>query len=722
MTGMRSASAFALLTLLFTGCLDDEPISSGDAGNTTDAGDLGTIYDRLGGEETVRRVVSGLILDVDADPRINGFFLNASVDRARLERCLVKFMTAATGGPASYPGPGEGADSDGCRNMTESHAGLGISTNDFADLAEHLINQLREEGARESDIGRIQTALAPVAEQIVENPDNNETIYLRMLRKPGVEQVIDDFLTRVLANPAINGYFLNDPLDTGRLATCLIRQVCQATGGPCVYGQEVGSELYTEPCKDMRSVHERFNISTADFNDLAVELVMALETAGVPRTDIDAIINVIAPLSEQIVRDPTNDATIYSRMGRKPEVTQVIDSLITRVLADPRINGYFLNAGLDASRLRTCLIRQVCQATGGPCVYGRELTPELPEGGACRAMLASHEGLNISTQDFADLAGHLLDALDEETVLSRADVDLVIAAVAPLAAEIVEAPNNNESIYHRLGRKGEIEEVIDLFVSRVATDPKINGYFLNSDLDLARLDTCLVRQLCQATGGPCLYGQEAGPELYANTPCRGMRESHLGLGISSADFSDLANALVLSLTASRAIAAADLDAIVRTITPLGEQIIEDENNDLTIYQRVGRKPAVRVVIDDLLTRLEADPTLTGFFIWSREERLATCLIRQVCQATGGPCKYGLETAFELFDDTACRDMTSAHMNATNPPGGTGAPITIDDFNALVGHLIDAMDASGAVDPADRDAIVGALAPLCTQIVAGGTGC
>jgi hemoglobin len=719
---MRSASALVLSSLLFAACLDDGPIASEDAGGTFDAGDLGTIYDRLGGEAVVRRVVSGLILEVDEDPRINGFFLNASVDRTRLERCLLKFVTAATGGPATYPGSGAPADSDGCRNMVDAHTGLGISTNDFADLAEHLVGQLREEGAAESDIAQIQNALAPLAEQIVENPDNNETIYLRALRKPGIESIIDNFLARVIANPAINGYFLNEGLDTGRLATCLIRQVCQATGGPCRYGEEVGFELYSEPCKPMQLVHDGLGISTADFSDLAVDLVDALENAGVPRADIDTIITVIGPLADEIVEDPTNDANTYQRMGRKPEVRRVIDNFIPRVLADPKINGYFLNASLDASRLTTCLVRQVCGATGGPCKYGLEVAPELPAGGVCRAMLETHQGLNISTLDFLDLAQHLLAAFDEETTLSSAEINTFIGALAGLQADIVEAPNNNETLYHRAGRKVVIETVIDDFVGRVVTDPKINGYFLNSDLNVARLDTCLVRQVCAVTGGPCAYGQEAGPELFEATPCRGMRETHLGLGISTADFSDLANALVLSLTSSSPLSRDDIDSIVRTIAPLSDEIVEDENNDESIYQRIGRKPAVQVVINDLLDRVEADPTLTGFFIWSREQRLATCLIRQVCSATGGPCKYGLEAAFELFDDTPCRDMTASHLNATNPPGGTGAPITRADFDALVGHLIDAMNASGAVDPADRDAIVGALAPLCPQIVAGGTGC
>jgi hypothetical protein len=62
------------------------------------------------------------------------------------------------------------------------------------------------------------------------------------------------------------------------------------------------------------------------------------------------------------------------------------------------------------------------------------------------------------------------------------------------------------------------------------------------------------------------------------------------------------------------------------------------------------------------------------------------------------------------------------MGLTNPAGGSGAPITKADFDQLVMHLNDAMIANGSVGPDEREAILGALAPLCPMIVAGGTGC
>lgn len=722
----RSALAILAAAMLINACGgDDPPVDDADAGRPPDGGvsPAEGLYDRLGQEEGIADLIGYFLLTVTNDTRINGYFLNSSVDQQRLSRCLVKFLGAATGGPQIYPGPNDGPDADGCRNMADSHRGLGISTQDFADLGEDLVMVLREEVIlSELDVSIIQGALAPLAETIVENPNDNETIYLRARRRPGIQSVIDDFVRRVVANVKINGYFLNDDISVSRLSTCLTRQLCQATGGPCKYGEEIGDDLFDTPCKSMRESHLGLGISLEDFNDLAGDLIGALDDTGVPQSDIDAIIAAIGPLAGDIIEDRNNDATIYQRMGRKPEIQQVIEDFIGRVIADPKINGYFLNQGLNAGRLGTCLIRQVCQATGGPCKYGQETGPERYDGLPCRDMLSSHAGLNISSQDFADLAGHLVDSLVANTTLAQADISGIVAAIGPLADQIVTAPNNNETIYHRMGRKPGVQTVIDDFVARVVADPKINGYFLNAQLNVPRLHSCLVRQICGATGGPCRYGFEAGPELFDDIPCRDMLSTHQGLGISTGDFNDLASALVGALTSSSPLSQADIMTIVEVIAPLSPMIVEDEFNEETIYQRVGRKPGIQIIIADFVTRVVGDASLVGFFAQTNADRLGTCLVRQLCQATGGPCRYGFEVGPELFDNVPCRDMTTTHTNSTNPPGGMGAVITKADFDTLVGHLVDAMVAAGSVSPEDRDGITGALAPLCPQIVAGGTGC
>jgi hemoglobin len=85
----------------------------------------------------------------------------------------------------------------------------------------------------------------------------------------------------------------------------------------------------------------------------------------------------------------------------------------------------------------------------------------------------------------------------------------------------------------RLGGKPAVEAVVDDFLARVAIDKRINGRFAN--VDMPRLRTMLVDQICEAAGGPCKY---LG---------RDMRTTHTGMNITEAEWSALVEDLKASL-------------------------------------------------------------------------------------------------------------------------------------------------------------------------------
>jgi hemoglobin len=82
------------------------------------------------------------------------------------------------------------------------------------------------------------------------------------------------------------------------------------------------------------------------------------------------------------------------------------------------------------------------------------------------------------------------------------------ASVAAPAAPAAKA--RRKPLFERLGGRGAISAVVDDFLRRVTADRRINGRFINADVE--RLRTLLVDFVCESTGGPCVY---AGRDMHA---------------------------------------------------------------------------------------------------------------------------------------------------------------------------------------------------------------
>ena len=122
-------------------------------------------------------------------------------------------------------------------------------------------------------------------------------------------------------------------------------------------------------------------------------------------------------------------------------------------------------------------------------------------------------------------------------------------------------------------------------------------------------------------------------------------------------------------------------------------------DDSTLYHRLGGKKAITAVVDDFVGRVAADSRINHFFsaTASDPKRLASFkrkLVDQICEASGGPCKY------------KGKDMKSAHA---------GMGISSADFSALVSDLVAALD-KFKVAEADKNTLLGVLGPMSSDIV------
>ncbi len=114
----------------------------------------------------------------------------------------------------------------------------------------------------------------------------------------------------------------------------------------------------------------------------------------------------------------------------------------------------------------------------------------------------------------------------------------------------------------------------------------------------------------------------------------------------------------------------------------------------SLYQRLGGKEAITAVVDKFVGNVAADNRINKFFGSTDIPKLKGHLVDQVCEATGGPCRY------------TGRSMKTTHA---------GMGLTDADFTALVQDLVAALDFY-KVGKAEKDELLGALGSMKGDIV------
>ena len=114
-----------------------------------------TLYQRLGGYESIQAVVDQAIKHIAADKRINKFFAGANIERLR--RQLADQIRVGAGGPCIYTG----------KDMKSAHAGMGIKSSHFNALVEDLGKALKKFKVPAREQRELVALLAPTKKDIV---------------------------------------------------------------------------------------------------------------------------------------------------------------------------------------------------------------------------------------------------------------------------------------------------------------------------------------------------------------------------------------------------------------------------------------------------------------------------------------------------------------------------------------------------------------------------
>lgn len=114
----------------------------------------------------------------------------------------------------------------------------------------------------------------------------------------------------------------------------------------------------------------------------------------------------------------------------------------------------------------------------------------------------------------------------------------------------------------------------------------------------------------------------------------------------------------------------------------------------SLYARLGQRAGIETVMTDFVVAAAKDRRLAARFAKTDATALVAKLTDQVCEMSGGPCKYG------------GKDMKTAHA---------GMKITDREWNITGAHLVAAMR-KNKVGRKEQQEVMAALTPMKKDIV------
>ncbi len=114
----------------------------------------------------------------------------------------------------------------------------------------------------------------------------------------------------------------------------------------------------------------------------------------------------------------------------------------------------------------------------------------------------------------------------------------------------------------------------------------------------------------------------------------------------------------------------------------------------SLYDRIGGKDAITGMVEDFVANVAADKRISAFFDNGDMPGFKQKLADQICEKTGGPCKY------------TGKDMKTSHA---------GMNIKEADYDALVENLVKSLD-KFKVDEREKTDLLSALSKMKGDIV------
>ena len=119
----------------------------------------------------------------------------------------------------------------------------------------------------------------------------DDTLYQQLGAQPGLTKLMDDFMTRLLADSRMGPFFKD--VDHQHVKDELVTQFCEVSGGPC-----------KRKGPDMKKAHSGMDITKSNFNALVEVLQQSMDAQGIPFTTQNKLLSKLAPMHRDIINTP----------------------------------------------------------------------------------------------------------------------------------------------------------------------------------------------------------------------------------------------------------------------------------------------------------------------------------------------------------------------------------------------------------------------------------
>lgn len=119
----------------------------------------------------------------------------------------------------------------------------------------------------------------------------NDALYQQLGGQSGLVTLMDDFMTRLLADKRMGPFFKD--VDHQHVKEQLVAQFCEVSGGPCKLSGP-----------DMKKAHSGFDVTKGDFNALVEVLQQSMDAQGIAFSTQNRLLAKLAPMHREIINTP----------------------------------------------------------------------------------------------------------------------------------------------------------------------------------------------------------------------------------------------------------------------------------------------------------------------------------------------------------------------------------------------------------------------------------